>query len=138
MEDIKGPDCFEVEKRLKDCMPIPVFHDDQHGTAIICLAGLRNALEISKRDISQIKIVCNGAGAAGIACINLIIKAGANPNNVFVCDTKGVIYPERKAGMNDFKMTLANPTIKEDTTLEKITEGADVLIGVSAANVFSE
>ena len=64
------------------------------------------------------KIICNGAGAAGIACINLIIKAGADPNKVFVCDTKGVIYPERKAGMNDFKMTLANPTIKEDTTLE--------------------
>ena len=119
-------------------MPIPVFHDDQHGTAIICLAGLWNALEISKKDIGNIKIVCNGAGAAGIACTKLLINAGANKNNVFVVDTKGVIWPGRKAGMNDFKMTLANATISKDTTLAEISTGADVLIGVSAANVFTE
>lgn len=77
LEDIKGPDCFEVETKLKECMPIPVFHDDQHGTAIICLAGLVNALEISKKKIGDIKIVCNGAGAAGIACTKLLINAGA-------------------------------------------------------------
>lgn len=119
-------------------MPIPVFHDDQHGTAIICLAGLKNALEISKKDITKIKIVCNGAGAAGIACMNLIVNAGADKDNCFVCDTKGVIWPGRKSGMNDFKMTLANGTISQDTTLEAISAGADVLIGVSAANVFTE
>lgn len=138
LEDIKGPDCFDVENKLKEIMPIPVFHDDQHGTAIICLAGLWNALEISGKNIADIKIVCNGAGAAGIACMNLIVKAGANKDNCFVCDTKGVIYPERKAGMNDFKMTLANKTVTKDTTLEEISVGSDVLIGVSAANVFTE
>lgn len=138
LEDIKGPDCFEVERRLKELMPIPVFHDDQHGTAIICLAGLMNALEISYKDISNIKIVCNGAGAAGIACMNLIVNAGANKDNCFVCDTKGVIWPGRTSGMNDFKMTLANGTISKDTSLEAISAGADVLIGVSAADVFTE
>jgi len=99
-------------------MPIPVFHDDQHGTAIICLAGLINALEISGKKIDECKIVCSGAGAAGIACMKLLEDYGGKPENIFVCDTKGVIYPERKAGMNDFKMTLANPAVKEDTTLE--------------------
>jgi len=138
LEDIKGPDCFEVEAKLKELMPIPVFHDDQHGTAVICLAGLWNALEISGKDISNIKIVCNGAGASGIACMRLLVHAGASKDNMFVCDTKGVIYPERKSGMNDFKMTLANPNIKQDTSLEEIAAGADVLIGVSAANVFTE
>merc|ERR1712147_93513 len=88
--------------------------------------------------MGDIKIVCNGAGAAGIACMNLLVKAGANKDNCFMCDTKGVIYPERKAGMNDFKMTLANKTVTKDTTLEEISVGSDVLIGVSAANVFTE
>ena len=138
LEDIKGPDCFEVEARLKEIMPIPVFHDDQHGTAIICLAGLWNALEISGKKIGDIKIVCNGAGAAGIACMNLLVNAGANKDNCFVCDTKGVIWPRRTSGMNDFKMSLANNTVQQDMTLEEISVGADVLIGVSAANVFTE
>eukprot|EP00588_Corethron_pennatum_P015827 CAMPEP_0194279554 /NCGR_PEP_ID=MMETSP0169-20130528/13993_1 /TAXON_ID=218684 /ORGANISM="Corethron pennatum, Strain L29A3" /LENGTH=447 /DNA_ID=CAMNT_0039023993 /DNA_START=123 /DNA_END=1466 /DNA_ORIENTATION=- len=138
LEDIKGPDCFEIEEKLKEIMPIPIFHDDQHGTAIICLAGLWNALEISGKSISEIKIICNGAGAAGIACMNLIVKAGASRNNIFVCDTKGVIWPERKSGMNEFKLSLANKTITQDTSLEDISDGADVLIGVSAANVFTE
>lgn len=138
LEDIKGPDCFEIETKLKECMPIPVFHDDQHGTAIICLAGLWNALEISKKSIGNIKIICNGAGAAGIACTKLMINAGAKKEKVFLVDTKGVIWPGRKAGMNDFKMTLANDTITKDTSLAEIAKGADVLIGVSAANVFTE
>lgn len=86
----------------------------------------------------DIKIVCNGAGAAGIACMNLLVNAGANKDNCFVCDTKGVIWPRRASGMNDFKMTLANGTIQQDMTLEEISVGADVLIGVSAANVFTE
>mmetsp|Transcript_5442 Transcript_5442/g.9186 ORF Transcript_5442/g.9186 Transcript_5442/m.9186 type:complete len:231 (+) Transcript_5442:28-720(+) len=96
LEDIKAPDCFYVESKLKELMPIPVFHDDQHGTAIVCLAGLINALEISKKKVSDIKIVCNGAGAAGIACINIIKEYGAKKENIYMCDTKGVIYAERK------------------------------------------
>ena len=138
LEDIKGPDCFDVEAKLKEIMPIPVFHDDQHGTAIICLAGLTNALEISGKKIEDIKIVCNGAGAAGIACMKLIQNAGANKDNMFQCDTKGVIWPGRQEGMNPFKMTLANETITQNMTLEEIAVGADVLIGVSGPDVFTE
>lgn len=138
LEDIKGPDCFEVEARLKELLPIPVFHDDQHGTAVICLAGLWNALEISGKNISDIKIVCNGSGASGIACMNLLVNAGAKKENMFVCDTKGVIWPGRKTGMNNFKRTLANPTVTKNTSLEEIAAGADVLIGVSGPNVFTE
>ena len=111
LEDIKGPDCFWVEEQLKSLMPIPVFHDDQHGTAIICLAGLINALEISGKKIEDCKIVCSGAGAAGIACMKLIEDYGAKAANIFVCDTKGVIWPGRQAGMNEFKMTLANASV---------------------------
>jgi len=138
LEDIKGPDCFYVENKLKEIMPIPVFHDDQHGTAIVCLAGLINALEISGKDVKNLKVVCNGAGAAGVACMNLLVKFGANKDNLFMVDTKGVIYPERKAGMNDFKMELANSSISEDTSLAEICKGADVLVGVSAPGVFTE
>jgi malate dehydrogenase (oxaloacetate-decarboxylating)(NADP+) len=138
LEDIKGPDCFYVEETLKGCMPIPVFHDDQHGTAIVCLAGLINAMEISGKKIDEIKIICNGAGAAGIACVKLIIAYGAKPENVFVCDTKGVIYPGRAEGMNKFKETLANSTISKNTSLAEIAVGADVLIGVSSPKIFTE
>ena len=119
-------------------MPIPVFHDDQHGTAIVCLAGLINACEITKKDISELKIICNGAGAAGIACTKLIVNYGADPNKIFVCDTKGVIYKERKQGMNAFKLELANPTVTKDTTLAEICAGADVLIGVAGPGAFTE
>ena len=138
LEDIKGPDCFYVEEKLKSIMPIPIFHDDQHGTAIVCLAGLINAMEISGKKVEDIKIVCNGAGAAGIACMKLLLAYGAKQDNMFVCDTKGVIYKGRKAGMNDFKESLANSTIDKDTTLAEICVGADVLIGVSAAGAFNE
>ena len=138
LEDIKGPDCFHVEDTLKAIMPIPIFHDDQHGTAIVCLAGLINALEISGKDIKNIRVVCNGAGAAGIACMKLIQNYGAVPDNCFVCDTKGVIYTGRVAGMNSFKEQLANKTVSKDTTLAEICQGADVLIGVSAAGAFTE
>jgi|TARA_B110000285_G_scaffold153900_1_gene171717 malate dehydrogenase (oxaloacetate-decarboxylating)(NADP+) len=138
LEDIKGPDCFYVEEELKKIMPIPIFHDDQHGTAIVCLAGLINALEFSGKNIADMKIVCNGAGAAGIACMNLIKVYGAKAENCFVCDTKGVIYPGRAAGMNAFKEKLANTTVSADTTLEEICKGCDVLIGVSAAGAFTE
>jgi len=138
LEDIKGPDCFHVEETLKAIMPIPIFHDDQHGTAIVCLAGLINALEISGKDITKIRVVCNGAGAAGIACMKLIQNYGALPDNCFCCDTKGVIYTGRAAGMNSFKEQLANKTVSKDMTLAEICQGADVLIGVSAAGAFTE
>jgi malate dehydrogenase (oxaloacetate-decarboxylating)(NADP+) len=95
LEDIKGPNCFYIEQKLKEIMSIPIFHDDQHGTAIICLAGLINALKISNKNIQDVKVVCNGAGAAGIACMKLIQNYGAKPENMFICDTKGVIYPTR-------------------------------------------
>ena len=138
LEDIKGPDCFTVEARLKKLMPIPIFHDDQHGTAIVCLAGLINACHITGKDMKHLKIVCNGAGAAGIACMNLVKVAGADPNNLYVCDTQGVIFHGREKGMNDFKETLVNPNITKNTTLTEICKGADVLVGVSAPNVFDE
>jgi len=138
LEDIKGPDCFYVETKLKECMPIPVFHDDQHGTAIVCLAGLINALEISGKKIEDIKVVCNGAGAAGIACMKLLQAYGAKADNMFVVDTQGVIYKGRKQGMNSFKEELANPNVTKDTTLLEACQNADVLIGVSSAGVFTE
>jgi len=138
LEDIKGPDCFTIEEELKKIMPIPVFHDDQHGTAVICLAGLMNSLEISGKKIEDIKIVCLGAGASGIACMKLIQNYGAKKENCYSCDTKGVIWPGRTLGMNPFKLTIANDTCTKDTTFPEIAVGADVLIGVSGPNNFTE
>ena len=103
LEDIKAPDCFIIEQRLRELMDIPVFHDDQHGTAIIAAAGLINALHLTGRDIATTRLVCNGAGAAGIACIELLKALGLQPENVILCDTKGVIYQGRKEGMNQWK-----------------------------------
>ena len=100
LEDFKAPECFIVEEALKAIMPIPVFHDDQHGTAIVCLAGLINACFLTKRDINKVKIVLNGAGAAGIACLKLMVNYGVLKQNITVCDTKGVIFKGRKEGMN--------------------------------------
>ena len=107
MEDIKSPDCFCIEQKLKEIMPIPVFHDDQHGTAIVCLAGLINALQISGKSVDTVKLVLNGAGAAGIACIKLMTTYGIKKENVIVCDTRGVIYKGRTAGMNAQKEEFA-------------------------------
>jgi len=104
----------------------------------VCLAGLINACHIGNKDFASLKIVCNGAGAAGIACMNLLKVYGVNPDNMFVCDTNGVIWPGRTKGMNDFKMTLANQTVTKDTTLKEACNGADVLIGVSGPKAFDE
>ena len=131
LEDLKAPDCFYIEQRLKELMPIPVFHDDQHGTAIVCLAGLSNALEISGKQISTVKVVLNGAGAAGIACLKLMTSYGVQKANIFACDTKGVIYKGRTEGMTPQKEEFAVETNKR--TLAEALEGADVFIGVSAA-----
>ncbi len=130
LEDIKAPECFIIEQRLKEEMNIPVFHDDQHGTAVICLAGLINALHISGKKIEDCKIVLNGAGAAGIACIELIKVMGAKHDNCIVCDTKGVIYQGRKEGMNQWKSAHAANTKLRN--LEEAMKGADVFLGVSA------
>jgi len=130
LEDIKGPECFYIEEQLKEIMNIPVFHDDQHGTAIISAAGMVNALEIVGKKVEDAKIVVNGAGAAGIACANLAITMGIDPNNVILCDTKGVIYKGRTAGMNDYKERLAAET--DARTLEDAMVDADIFFGVSA------
>lgn len=130
LEDIKAPECFIIEQRLKEEMDIPVFHDDQHGTAVICAAGLINALHISGKKIEDCKIVLNGAGAAGIACIELLKSMGAKHDNCITCDTKGVIYQGRTEGMNQWKSAHA---IKTDLrTLEEAMKDADVFLGVSA------
>ena len=129
LEDIKAPECFIIEQRLKEEMDIPVFHDDQHGTAVICAAGLLNALKISGKKIEDCKIVLNGAGAAGIACIELLKRMGARHENCIVCDTKGVIYQGRTDGMNQWKSAHAITT--DLRTLEEAMEGADVFLGVS-------
>ena len=136
LEDIKAPECFIIEQRLKEEMDIPVFHDDQHGTAVICAAGLINALHISGKKIEDVKIVLNGAGAAGIACIELLKSMGAQHNNCIVCDTKGVIYQGRTAGMNQWKSAHAVPT--DLRTLEEAMDGADVFLGVSAKGAVTQ
>jgi malate dehydrogenase (oxaloacetate-decarboxylating)(NADP+) len=130
LEDIKAPECFIIEQRLKEEMDIPVFHDDQHGTAVICAAGLINALHLSGKKIGDVKIVLNGAGAAGIACIELLKTMGARHDNCIVCDTKGVIYQGRTEGMNQWKSAHAVNTGLR--TLEQAMVGADVFLGVSA------
>jgi malate dehydrogenase (oxaloacetate-decarboxylating)(NADP+) len=130
LEDIKGPECFYIEEELKKIMNIPVFHDDQHGTSIIAAAGMLNALEIVGKKIEDVKMVVNGAGAAGIACANLAISLGIKKDNVILCDTKGVIYKGRTAGMNDYKERLAAET--DARTLEEAMVGADIFFGVSA------
>src|SRR6201995_981275 len=110
LEDIKAPECFYIEERLREMMDIPVFHDDQHGTAIIAAAGMLNAIQLPGRDIKRTRLVCNGAGAAGVACLDLIKAMGFAPENVILCDTKGVVYRGRTAGMNQWKSAHAVET----------------------------
>src|SRR5208337_1578299 len=129
LEDIKAPECFIIEQRLRELLDIPVFHDDQHGTAIISAAGLINALELTGREIKTTKVVCNGAGAAGIACLELLRAIGFRPENLILCDTKGVIYEGRTEGMNQWKSGFAVKTAAR--TLTDAMEGADVFFGLS-------
>ena len=136
LEDIKAPDCFVIESRLRELMDIPVFHDDQHGTAIIAAAGLINALELTGRDLKTTKLVCNGAGAAAIACVELIKAMGFAPENIVLCDTKGVIYQGRTEGMNQWKSAHAVKT--KARTLKEAMKGADVVFGLSQKGAFSE
>ena len=129
LEDIKAPECFIIEQRLRELMDIPVFHDDQHGTAIIVAAGLINALDLTGRDIETVRMVANGAGAAAIACVELLKSMGLPHENVTMCDSRGVIYQGREAGMNQWKSAHAIDT--KARTLAEAVEGADVLFGLS-------
>ena len=133
LEDIKSPECFEIEERLKACLDIPVFHDDQHGTAIISAAAFLNALQIAGKSIGEVKVVFAGAGAAAIACANLYVSYGVKPENLRLCDRSGVIYKGRKEGMNRYKEKFAVET--DERTLAEALHGADAFIGVSSKNI---
>ena len=135
LEDIKAPECFEIEETLIKTMRIPVFHDDQHGTAVISGAALVNALELVKKDIAKVKIVVNGAGASGIACAEHFILLGARRENVFLTDTKGVVYRGRTEGMNRYKARFEQTT--SDRTLTDVVKDADVLMGLSVKGAFT-
>ena len=134
LEDIKAPECFEIERVLIEQCDIPVFHDDQHGTAIIAAAGLINALELQEKKIEDITIVCIGAGAAGVATLRLLVSLGAKKKNIFVLDRNGVIHSGR-SDLNQYKAAFAHETDKR--TLEDALAGADVFIGVSSANLMT-
>jgi len=136
LEDIKAPQCFEIEQTLKEQMNIPVFHDDQHGTAIISGAALLNALFLVEKKIDEVKVVFNGAGSAGIACADLFIELGVKIENVIMCDSKGVIYKGRAAGMNRYKERFARET--DLRTLEEAMRGADVFMGVSVKGAVTQ
>lgn len=134
LEDIKAPECFEIEKALIEKCDIPVFHDDQHGTAIVTAAGMINALEIQGKNIETAKIVCLGAGAAAIACMRILVSCGAKKENIFMLDRMGVIHKGRE-GINQYKAEFANDTDKR--SLEDACNGADVFVGLSGANLLS-
>ncbi|WP_033828199.1 NAD(P)-dependent malic enzyme [Bacillus andreraoultii] len=138
LEDISAPHCFEIEDRLKNETNIPVFHDDQHGTAIVTLAGLMNALKLTGRNITEIKVILNGAGAAGIAIIKLLYYYGVR--NIIMCDTKGAIYEGRPIGMNPMKEEVAKITNRNRMkgSLQDVIKDADVFIGVSASGVLTK
>src|SRR5690625_4234683 len=138
LEDIAAPNCFIIEERLKREMNIPIFHDDQHGTAIVTVAGLINALKLVNKSFATIRVVVNGAGAAGIAIIKLLQACGVK--DIILSDSKGAIYKGRREGMNEIKEKIAETTNleRQKGSLESIIKGADVFIGVSAANILSE
>jgi len=136
LEDISAPDCFLIEETLRRTMSIPVFHDDQHGTAIISAAALINALELVNKRIEDVRVVFNGAGAAGIACADLYVQLGVMPNNIMMCDSNGVIFTGREKGMNRYKERFARDTRLR--TLADAMRGADVFVGVSVANCVTQ
>ncbi|MCR9256562.1 MAG: NADP-dependent malic enzyme [Alphaproteobacteria bacterium] len=136
LEDIKAPDCFVIEEQLKELLDIPVFHDDQHGTAIIAAAGIINALHLTGKSLDEAKMVINGAGAAGIACAELLKSMGMPQDNITMCDTRGVIYRGRPKGMNQWKSAHAIDTDKR--TLEEAVEGADIFFGLSVKGAMTQ
>ena len=135
LEDFKAPECFIIEEKLKAMLDIPVFHDDQHGTAIVFTAGLLNVMEICGKHIEETKIVVSGAGASAISCSNLAIQLGVKRENILMVDTKGVIYKGRKEGMNIYKEQFAVDTDKR--TLAEAVRGADVFVGLSVADILT-
>lgn len=135
LEDIKAPECFEIEEKLKELLDIPVFHDDQHGTAIISAAGLLNALELVNKKIGELKVVVNGAGASAISCAKLYISLGVKAENVFMCDSRGVLNT-RRTGLNKYKALFVRET--DANTLEEVIKDADVFLGLSVADVLSQ
>ncbi|GGK28101.1 malate dehydrogenase [Aliivibrio fischeri] len=132
LEDIKAPDCFEIERRLIELCDVPVFHDDQHGTAIVTAAGMLNAIELQGKKLEDAIIVCLGAGAAAVACMELLIKCGAMREKIYMLDRKGVIHT-RRDDINEYKQRFANNTDKR--TLQDVIEGADLFLGVSGPNL---
>jgi malate dehydrogenase (oxaloacetate-decarboxylating)(NADP+) len=136
LEDIKAPECFVIEQRLRELMDIPVFHDDQHGTAIVAAAGLINACHLTNRELRDTKLVVNGAGAAAIACVELLKAMGMRPEHVTLCDTKGVVYQGRREGMNQWKSAHAVPT--RARTLAEAIEGTDVFFGLSVKGALNQ
>ena len=136
LEDIKAPDCFIVEKICRERMNIPVFHDDQHGTAIVVGAAARNALLVAGKNFEDIKIVSTGGGAAGIACLNMLLKLGVKRENVWLCDIHGLVYEGREEDMNPQKAAFAQPT--DLRTLDDVVSGADLFLGLSGANILSQ
>ena len=136
LEDIKAPDCFYIERKLRERMKIPVFHDDQHGTAIVAGAAIVNGLKVVGKDIAKVKLVCSGAGAAAIACLDLLVGVGLKRENVLVCDSRGVIYAGRDSPMEENKARYARDT--KDRTLADAIRGADIFLGLSGPKVMTE
>jgi malate dehydrogenase (oxaloacetate-decarboxylating)(NADP+) len=136
LEDIKAPECFYIEKKLRERMNIPLFHDDQHGTAIICSAALLNALELVNKLIGEVKVAVSGAGAAALACLNVMVDLGVRPENIFVCDSKGLVYEGRPGGFDESKTRFAQKSALR--TLSDVVNGADVFLGCSAAGVLTQ
>ncbi|MBX3526769.1 MAG: NADP-dependent malic enzyme, partial [Rhodoblastus sp.] len=136
LEDIKAPECFIIEERLRELMDIPVFHDDQHGTAIIACAGMINAMSLTGRDIKDVRLVCNGAGAAGIACLDLLRAMGMPQENITLVDTKGVVFRGRTDGMNQWKSAYAVQTDRR--TLAEAVKDADIFFGLSAKGALTQ
>ena len=136
LEDIKSPDCFVIEEKLKELLDIPVFHDDQHGTAIVVAAGILNGLKVVEKDIGEVKLVCAGAGAAALACLNLLVKIGMKRENIYVADIEGVVYEGRKKLMDPYKAPFAQKTKARSSA--EVIDGADIFLGLSAAGVLSQ
>ncbi len=135
LEDIKAPECFEIERKLRERMNIPVFHDDQHGTAIVVAAAIRNGLRLVKKDLADVKLVCSGAGAAALACLNLLVFMGLKKENVTVCDINGVIHANRAEPVDQYQAVYARKT--DARVIDDVIDGADVFLGLSAPNVLS-
>ena len=133
LEDIQAPDCFFIEEYLREKMSIPVFHDDQHGTAIVVAAALTSALDVTGRNLEEVRLVASGAGAAALSCLNLLVSMGMSRDNIIVCDSRGVIYAGRTDKMDKYKETFAVDTDKR--TLAEAIEGADVFLGLSAGGL---